>query len=95
MRWAWARRIASRFVRGIMITIEFTAPSTARLQFAAGDRITVRTLTPELQTLLNGQRLDGSTVARVVRGGDEVAVTDETRETATIRHGRATRSPTA
>lgn len=91
MRGAWARRIAFRLSRGAMITIEFTAPSTARIQFEKGDRLSVRTLTPELKALIESKRLDGHTVARITRRSeDEVAVTGEP-ETAAIRHGRVSR----
>lgn len=69
--------------------IRFRQSITARVTFRAGDELSVGTITPDLQRLLNAARLDGSAVCEVVREGgpayhdpaadDELAVTNRSR----------------
>lgn len=76
-----------------MVRIRFDHPSAARLEFQPGDELVVRTLTPELESLLNNTRLDGKAVARIVRGKDddsETATVEAAGETATTS-GRGNR----
>lgn len=58
--------------------IRITAPcTTPKLTLEKGDVLEVKTITPSLQKLLDGRRIDGTPVAEVVRGHQ--------RETATTR----------
>ena len=58
--------------------IKIIAPcTTPPLNLQPGDVIEVKTLTPELQRLLDSRRMDDSAVAELVRGNP--------RETATTR----------
>lgn len=59
--------------------IRFTNPTTVRMTFQAGDEITVRRVTPELQAVLDSTRLDGQTVAQIVAGADDEEITDVPR----------------
>jgi hypothetical protein len=52
--------------------IRFTQAATARLEFSAGDELTVRRLTPSHEALLLAKRIDGTAVARLVED-EEIA----------------------
>lgn len=70
-----------------MVRIRITAAcTTAKLNLQPGDEILVKSVTPELETLLNARRLDGDPIAEIVRGAarPETATTrNRTPETAT------------
>jgi hypothetical protein len=51
--------------------IRFLHPSTVRMDFRPGDEVIVRRITPEVQAVLDGSRLDGEKVAVIVDGDDE------------------------
>lgn len=77
-----------------MVTIEITAPTRCGTELLPGDRITVARLTPELQTMLNNTRIDGTRVARLVKAGedDELAVAGVPAEVATTGRRRSART---
>lgn len=52
-----------------MVRIRITAAcTTAKLNLQPGDEIVVKSVTPELQTLLNARRINDEPVAEIVRG---------------------------
>lgn len=69
--------------------IRFDHPASARLSFQPGDELSVRALTPEMEALLNGARLDGVKVARLVDDDEgETATVSPRGETTTTGRGR-------
>jgi hypothetical protein len=56
-----------------MVTIKFDKPAAARLTFEPGDEVRVKSLTPELQALVREPRLDGHTVAHIVKPAEATA----------------------
>lgn len=69
-----------------MIRIRIIEPcTTAKLNLAPGDEIHVTKMTPELQALVDGRRIDESAVAEIVRGTQRETATTRARtnETAT------------
>ncbi len=69
--------------------IRFTQAATARLAFRAGDELVVSRLTPELQTLLSSQRLDGAHVAVCVDEDETAVAATERDEFAVPRQRRS------
>lgn len=68
--------------------IRFDHAATARLTFQPGDEIAVAVLTPELETLLTAERVDGVKVAHLTED-DEIATVDHASEEAAVtRRGR-------
>lgn len=76
--------------------IRFDHHATARLNFAPGDEVSMRTMSPELQAVLDSARIDGVKVAHLVDDGDEeLAVMTRQVETATIARGQRGQRPEA
>jgi hypothetical protein len=63
-----------------MVTIKFDKPAAARLTFEPGDEVRVKSLTPELQALVREPRLDGCTVAHIVKPAEAKATEPATEE---------------
>lgn len=83
-------KMARLFLRRSPMKIVIDQPCFVRANLQPGDEISVSVLTPELETLLRGERLDGKKVAHLVDDGDEseTATIPHTGETATTNRGR-------
>jgi hypothetical protein len=68
--------------------IRFTQSATARLDFAAGDELTVARLTPSHEVLLLSKRIDGTAVAVLVEDEEVADAPVGNREVAVMGRGR-------
>lgn len=76
-----------------MHRIRFTHASSLRVEFSAGDELSVTKLTPEVRQLLNARRIDGQAVCELVDGpADEAHTPEDQHEHAAIRTGRGRRT---
>ncbi len=68
--------------------IRFDHPTAARIEFQPGDELTVATLPPAIEALLNSPRMDGSRVVRIIADDETADIDTEQQDTAALRHGR-------
>lgn len=71
--------------------IRIDRPLAVRLNLQPGDEVTIQTMTPELQSMLDSKGFDGNKFAHVVSddGGDETAVIPASGETRGTRRDRS------
>lgn len=76
-----------------MVRIIFDAVARAAITFQPGDELVVSKMTPELESLINSGRIDGSKVARLSRTSasrEQAVLSTDGQEARTTRRGTTT-----